>query len=107
MVPATHGFKDCFAVEPLGEEAGQSAVAAEERGTRIARARATLVAVGVGDDAHAVVLLEGVAHNPFERAPGRVDLDGGLHRVVRILDVGVAPADVRHHDTVLAFQLRE
>ena len=97
-----HAFEDRVAVEPLGQEAGEPAVAAEERGAGIAGARPALVAVGIGDDADAVVLLEGVAHDPLERAPGRVHLDCGLHGVVRVLDVGVAAADVGDHHAVLA-----
>ena len=82
-------------------------IAAEERGAGIAGAGPALVPVGVGDDADAVVLLEGVAHEPFEGAPGRMHLDRRLQRVVRELDIGVASADVGHHDAVLALQLSE
>ena len=100
--PPAHALEDGVAVEPLGQEAGEPAVAAEERGAGIAGARPSLVPVRVGDDADAIVLLERIAHDPLERAPGRVHLDRRLHRVVRELDVGVAPADVRHHHAVLA-----
>ena len=99
-----HALEDGVAIEPLGQEAGQPAVAAEERGAGIAGAGPALVAVGVGDDADAVVLLEGVAHDPLEGAPGRMHLDGRLQRIVGELDVGVAAADVGHHHAVLALR---
>ena len=107
VAAAAHALEDGVAVQPLGQEAGQPAVAAEERGAGIAGAGPALVAVRVGDDADAVVLLEGVAHDPFEGAPGRVHLHRRLHRVVRELDVGVAAADVGHHHAVLALELLE
>ena len=107
VAAAAHAFEDRVAVEPLGQEAGEPAVAAEERGAGIAGAGPALVAVGVGDDADAIALLEGVAHDPLEGAPGRVHLHGRFHRVVRELDVGVAPADVGRHHAVLAPKLLE
>src|SRR5262249_20591298 len=107
VAPPAHALKDRITVKPLGQETGQPTVAAEERGTRIARAGTTLVAVRVGDDSHPIVLLKSIAHNPFECSPGRVHLDGRFHRIVRILDVGVAPPDMSNHDTILAVQPRE
>src|SRR5256885_2372444 len=80
---------------PLGKEAGAPAVAAEERGAGVAGAGPALVPVRVGDDTDAVILLEGIAQDPLERAPRRVHLDRRLHGIVRKLDVGVTPADVR------------
>ena len=107
VAAAAHAFEDRVAVEPLGQEAGEPAVAAEERGAGIAGAGPALVAVRVGDDADAIALLEGVAHDPLEGAPGRVHLHGRFHRVVRELDVGVAPADVGRHHAVAAPKLLE
>ena len=105
--PPAHALEDGVAVQPLGQEAGEPAVAAEERGAGIAGAGPALVPVRIADDADAVVLLERIAHDPLERAPGRVHLDRRLHRVVGELDVGIAPADVRHHHAVLALELLE
>ena len=66
------------------------------------------MAVGIGHDADAEVLLERVAHDPFERAPGGVHLDRGLQlRIVRVGDVRVTAADVSDDDAILALQLLE
>ena len=66
------------------------------------------MAVGIGDDADAKVLLESVAHDPFECAPGGMYLDRGLElAVVRVNDVRVAAADMGDHDAIPALQLLE
>ena len=74
----------------------------------MAGAVASLVAVGIGQDADAIALLDGVADQPFEGAPVGMDLDRALDPgVVRHLDVGVAAADVGEHDAVLVLQRLE
>ncbi len=108
MVTAAHGLENRIAVETWREKAGQAALASEERGARIAGAGTSFVAVGIRHDANAVALFEGIAHDPFERAPGGMHLDRGLElAVVRVEDVGVAPADMGCHDAILVFQFLE
>jgi hypothetical protein len=105
---ATHGFEDGIPVQAIGQEAGEPALAAEERGAGVAGAGSPLVAVRIGNNPDAISFLECVAQDPFERAPGRVHLHCGLQdRIVRELHVGVAPAHVRHDNAVLAPELLE
>ena len=78
VMPPAHAFEDRVAVEARRQEAGQSAHRAEETCAGIAGAGAALMAVGVGDDADAVAVAEGILNDPFEGAPGGVHLDGGL-----------------------------
>src|SRR5271170_6265549 len=71
----------------------------------MAGAMPALMSIGIGEDADAVALFEGVMHQPFEGAPIRMNLDRALDpRVVRHLDVGVASADMREDDAILALQ---
>ena len=77
------------------EVAGQPADRAEGRGAGPRRAGPALVVVAVADDADAIALLERVVQQPFERAPGRMHLDGALEpAVVGVFQVGVAAADM-------------
>ena len=106
MVAPPHGLEDRVAIEAGCEEAGQSAGCAEERCARKVGARPSLVPVRIAHDADAIILLEGVAQDPFERAPGGVDLDGGLEpSVMGEGHIGIAAADMRHDDAILAFEL--
>ena len=92
----------------VGVEAGQPAVGAEARGARIAGARPALVAVAVAHHARAVAEREAVHQEPFEAAPGRVDLHRRLEPgVVGEADVGIAPADMGIDDAVLVGQVLE
>ena len=64
------------------------------------------MAVAVGDDADAVTEVEGVVDDPLEGSPARMHLDRGLDGdVVGDADVGVASADMRKGDGVLAITL--
>ena len=64
-----------------------------------------LMSIGIGEDADAVALFEGVMHQPFEGAPVGMHFDRALDPgVVRHLDVGVASADMREDDAILALQ---
>src|SRR5262249_6167928 len=75
----------------------------EGRGARRGRTRAALVIVAVANDADAVAHLERVMHEPFERSPTRVHLDGAFDAaVVGVFHVGVAPAHVGDDAAVLA-----
>ena len=75
----------------------------------MARARAALVTIGVGDEADPVAVAEGVLEEPLEAAPVGVDLDHGLEpRIVEADDVRVAPTDVGdEHHVVAAPELIE
>ena len=65
--------------------------------------RAALVVVAVADDADAIALLERVVQQPLERAPGRMHLHGALEPpVMGVVEIGVAPADMRDDHGVLA-----
>ena len=102
VVAAAEGLDEVVPVEGLKEMAGESAVGAELRDPRILGAGATVVPVARGDDPDPVVRLERVADDPLEGPPRGVDLDRGLDpRVVGVLDVRVAPADVRGDERVL------
>src|ERR1700722_6554237 len=87
-------------------QAGQPAIGAKQRCAGPFGARTALVAVTVGDDADAVTEVEGVVDDPLEGAPARMHLDRGLDgNVVGDADVGVASADMRKGDGVLAVTL--
>ena len=87
-----------------GEAADRAELDAPGRGS----ARATLVIVAVTHDADAITLLERVMQNPFERAPGRVHLDGTFEpTVMGIFQVRIAPADMGNDNRVLAFERAE
>src|SRR4029453_6212190 len=58
-----------FARQRFGEHAGETAICAERRGARMAGAWPALVAVGVGDDAALVALLDRVLQKPLEATP--------------------------------------
>ncbi len=74
----------------------------------MARAVASLVPVGIGQNTDPVALFERVVQQPLERAPIRMHLDRAFEpRVVRHFDVGIAPADMREHDAVPAVQRPE
>ena len=61
--------------------------------------------VAVAHHAHAKAFVERVVQQPFERAPGRVDLDRALDTgVMRVFDVGVASADMGDDPAVLVRQ---
>ena len=108
MMTAAHRLEDRVAIEPGAEKAGQAALAAEKRRAGVTGAGPPLVAIGVGDDADAVILFERVAHDPFEGAPGRVNFDCGFQlRIVGIENVGVTAADMGDDDAILAFKLAE
>src|SRR3546814_2497381 len=84
------------------QQTGQSADRAEQRRARIACPGPALVAVAVGDDADAIAHLGGVVQDPFEGAPGGMDLDRSLDAsVMGALDVGVTDAAMREADDVL------
>ncbi len=90
------------------EIAGEAADRAEARRARTGRAGPALVVVAVTDHADAESLLEGIVQQPFERAPGRMHLDGALQpAVMGIFQVGVAAADMGDDDGVLAFERAE
>ena len=63
----------------------------------------TLVAIGIGDDADPRADREGVVQQPVKGAPVRMHLHAALQRlVVRVVQVGVAAADMRHAQHRLA-----
>jgi hypothetical protein len=106
MMPAPHSLEDRRTVQLRCDKAGQTTLAAKKRRARIARAGASFVTVGIGDNANAIALLEGIVHDPLECAPGRVHLDSGLQlSIVGIVDIGVAPSDMGDDDAILAFEL--
>ena len=87
------------------EVTGQPADRAERRGAWRRRAGAPFVVVAVADHADAKALLECVVQNPFERAPGRMHLDGALDApVMGIFDIGIASAHMRDDAAVFAAQ---
>ena len=54
------------------------------------------MAVGIAHDAKPVAAFERVMQNPFEGAPGGVNLNGRFQSaVMREFDIGIAPADMR------------
>ena len=92
----------------MGEQAGQAAIGAEPRGPRVRGARPPLVPVGRRENARAITHFEGVLDQPFEGAPGGMDLDRAFQlTVVTAPDVGVTAADMGEHHDVLARQLFE
>src|ERR1035437_2890280 len=106
MMPAAHSLEDCLPIQSGGDKASQTTLTSKKRRARIASAGASFVAVGVGDNADPVTLLEGIAYDPNECAPGRVHLDSSLQlSVMGIVDVGIASADMGHDDAILAFEL--
>ena len=90
----------------LGHEiAGEPADRAEGRCARAGRAGAALVVVAMAYDADPVAARKGVMQEPFERAPGRMHLHRALEpAVMGIVEVRIAPADMRNDDGILAVE---
>jgi len=108
MVPAPQRLKQCVARELRHQVAGEPADRAEGRGPGARGAGPPLVIVAMAHDPDAVAQLEGIVQEPLERAPGGMHLDGALDpAVVRMADIGVAPADMRDDDGVLACERAE
>ena len=108
VLSAAQRLKQCIAREFGHEIAGEAADRAEARCARSGSAGATLVIVAVTHDADAKSLLERVVQNPFERAPGRVHLDGTFEpTVMGVFQVRIAPADVGNDNCILAFERAE
>ncbi len=108
VVAPPQGVEQPGAGEVAGEQARQPAIGAEQRGAGMAGAMAALVAVRVGEDADAIALLQRIPDQPFEGAPVGMNLDRAFDpRVMRHLDVGVAPADMGEHDAILVPQRLE
>ena len=102
VVAAAKCLDEVVPVEGFEEVAGEPAVGAELGDPGVLGAGAPVVPVAGGDDPDPVVRLERVADDPLEGPPRGVDLDRGLDpRVVGVLDVRVAPADVRGDERVL------
>lgn len=102
VVPLTEAVEDAIAGEFFGEVTDETTERAEGRGARVARAGTTLVSVAVADDPTAVAEPEPGGQQPFESAPGGVDLHHRFQlRIVNITDAGVATADVGEDHAVL------
>jgi len=103
MVPTTNGVEDRVAIEGFGLEAGQTAERTEEGGAGIACAHPALMAVGIADDANAVVLVESIMKEPFESTPGGMNLDRLFEPpIVRECDVRITSTAMGIHDAILA-----
>ena len=101
MMAPTHRFKNAVAGVFLGEETGQAAIGAEQAGPWETGAGAHFVSITVGDHSHAAAEIDAVGHDPLKRAPGGMDLIGRFNiRVVVIMDIGIAPADMPVDDAV-------
>ena len=108
MVPPAQRLEEGIASELGHEVAGEATDRAERRGARSGGARAPLVIIAVTDDADPVAFLERIVKQPLERAPGRMH----FHRtfepsVVGERDIGIASADVRDDDGILAIECPE
>ena len=105
MMAAAEALHEAVPIQGFEQVTGEPAVGAERGDPGVLGARAPVVSVARGDDSDPVARLEGIEDDPLERAPGGVDFDRGLEfRVVGVLDVGIAAADVRRDQRVLVLE---
>ena len=108
VMAAAKCLDEVVPIQGVEQVAGEPAVGAELGDPGILGAGAPVVPVTRGHDTDPVVRLERVADDPLEGPPRGVDLDRGLDpRVVGVLDVRVAPADVGGDERVLALERGE
>src|SRR5690606_739535 len=74
VMPLLQAAPDIASGEPIEVEAGEPSIGAEDRGAGMAGTRSALVIVRIADHSDPVAELEGVEKQPFEGAPGGVDL---------------------------------
>ena len=78
MMTPPQCFKDCAAIQPWGKKTCEPTRRPEEGRAGELGTGTTLVTVGTANNSYTVVLLEGVAQEPLEAAPARMDFDCGL-----------------------------
>src|SRR5205814_9729348 len=97
MAPAQR-IKRPSPAQLAGEQEGQPAIGAEQRGTGVARTVSALMAIGIGKNADAISLLQRVVQEPLESTPIGRYVDRALDaRVMRHFDIGIAAADMGEH----------